>query len=354
MPGIDSRSLPKGAVRNLKPYEEEGHGAINLSNNANLFGPNPALGKAVAKLAPADLWDYPSLTSERLRTSLASRLKVTPSQIVVGNGSNDLIDVTIRAFCEPGEAVAYHPPTFAMIGIFARTNDADPRPAPLTQKYELNVEGLLATNAKVTFVVSPNNPTGNSFAKRDILHVVESAKGLVVVDEAYVEFGGASLVSELPNHPNLVILRTFSKAYGLAGLRIGYIVANEHVAASAAKVRGPFRLNAVSDLAATLALEEETWLAEVVRHAKKQRGRLAELLAARKFRAFPTDANFVFAEVPPGLDGPTLGAALERRGVSIRDYGGDLARFVRVTAAPQPMLDTFANELDAVLKEGPR
>jgi histidinol-phosphate aminotransferase len=349
MPGIEPRSLPKGAVRNLRGYEEEAHGGINLSNNANLFGANPALAKALAAVKAEELWDYPSLASHDLRGAIGDRLKFPASGIIVGNGSNDLIDVTIRTFAEPGDAVAYHPPTFAMIPIFARTNDADPRPAPLGANFDVDVEAVLGTNARVTFLVSPNNPTGNAFSKSDILAIVERAKGIVVVDEAYIQFGGESVVSEIPNNPNLVVLRTMSKAYGLAGLRVGFLLAQDHAAQAVAKVRGPFRLNAVSERAARLAISEDAWLAEVVRETKAQRSILADALRERGFLVHPSDANFLLAQVPPGWDGPALASELAKRGVWIREYSGDFSKHVRITIGPAHLMREFLGALDAVL-----
>lgn len=347
----DPRTIPKESIRALRGYEEEAHGGLNLSNNANLFGPNPALAKTLAALRVEEVWDYPSLTSAGLREAIGAKHGVPADSVITGNGSNDLIDVIIRAYADAGSPVAYHPPTFAMIPIFARTNAVEARAVPLREGYALDVDGMLAAKGRVTFIVSPNNPTGNAFAKRDILRVVEGAHGVVVVDEAYVEFGGDSVVPEVSSHPNLVVLRTFSKAYGLAGLRAGYAIAHPAIAQSAAKVRGPFRLNFVSERAATAALAEDAWLARVVADARRERARLTDALAARGFGVHPSDANFVLARVPGPLDGRALADRLRARDVWIRDFGGDLSQDVRITVGPAPMMDAFLEHLDRVLKE---
>lgn len=347
----DPRIAPKESIRQLRGYEEEAHGGLNLSNNANLFGANPAIAKTLARLAPGDVWDYPSLTGAPLRERLGRKLGVPASWIVTGNGSNDLIDVCIRAFADAGSPVAYHPPTFPMIPIFSRTNGADARPVPLGLDFSLDPKGLVDAKARITFVVSPNNPTGNAFSATDILRVVDAARGIVVVDEAYIEFGGSSVLEALRDRPNMILLRTFSKAHGLAGLRVGYAVAHEEVAEAVAKVRGPFRMNAVSELAATLALDEDEWLARTTVEARRARGILADGLSARGFHVHPSDANFVLARVPEPFTGKSLAAALASRDVWIRDLGGDLLRHVRITAAPPAALAAFFERLDAVLKE---
>lgn len=352
--------LARRAIAGLTPYAEEaGAGALNLMNNANLFGANPALAKALAKSRGDSFWDYPSLTSVGLRRALAEHLAVpgvTEDMIVTGNGSNELIDGTLRAFVDPGERVAYHPPTFSMLPVFMRMNAAHAVAVPLAgpeDGFALDADLLAQARAKVTFVVRPNNPTGNAFPRRDVARVIENAEGLVVVDEAYVDFTeGTSFVADVPRHENLIVLRTLSKAFGLAGLRVGYAVAHPTVARELAKARGPFKLNAFSEHAATLALKERDYVASVASAVKSERPRLARLLQEEGFRVYPSETNFLLVR-PPLADGgaEALAAALARRGVFVRDFRGDLAQYLRVTIGPPSVTSRFLTALREAMPE---
>lgn len=312
---------------------------------------NPALERALARIRPAELVEYPSLWSVSLRQALAQKLHVLPEQVVTGNGSNDIIDVLLRTFAEPGDRVAFHPPTFSMIPLFARMNHALPTPVPLAKEdWSLDADALLAADAKVTFVVRPNNPTANAFPRRDVERIVERAEGIVVIDEAYVEFlGGESFVKEVrEGRDNLVVLRTFSKAYGMAGLRVGYGVANPTLAHEINKVRGPYRLDAIAEMAATIATQDASFVDGVVTGVRLERPNLKNVLEDRGFHVFRSDANFLFAEPP--VDADILALGLAKRGVYVREFVGELAPYLRITVGPPAATARLRVALDEVIE----
>ncbi len=339
------------SISDLHAYAEEHVGGLNFANNANLFGTNPAIARALQEIRAEELWNYPSLTSVDLRAEAGRVLDVDPEGIVTGNGSNELIDVMMRAFCEPGDRVAFHDPTFSMIPIFARVNGAAPIAVPLGDDWSLDADALAAVDAKLTFVVSPNNPTGNAFPREDILKVVENSPGVVVVDEAYGEFGDASdsFLDAIPDHANLVVLRTLSKAFGLAGFRIGFLASNPALADEVAKVRGPFKLNAVSERAAVHALRDTSFVEATAAAVMRERPYLADALRARGFTVYPSIANFLF--VRPPVDAAALTEALGRQGVHVRDFKGPLAEYLRITVGPRPLIDRLVAALDIALPE---
>ena len=342
---------PRPAVLRLSAYEEDVHGGLNLSNNANLFGTNPALGRALAlaQSRVGTFWDYPSLSSEPLREAIGRKLGVAPDRVVTGNGSNELIDTVIRTYADPGETVAFHAPIFSMVPVFARAAGVEPVAVPLGAGWTLNPDALLHREGKVTFVCTPNNPTGNAFPRADVLRVVERAHGIVVVDEAYGEFHGESFVRLTDTHRNLVVLRTMSKAHGLAGLRVGYAVAHPDVARQLAKIRGPFRLNAFSELAASLALQDDAFVEETVRGVRTNRPLLAKALGELGFEVFPSEANFLLARPP--VDATLLADALARQQVYVRGFTGDLAPYLRITIGPAHAMERFLAALRPTLKE---
>lgn len=282
---------------------------------------------------------------------MAQKLNVLPDQVVTGNGSNDIVDVLCRTFLQPGDRVAYHPPTFSMIPLFARMNHGVPVAAPLDPKdWSLHADAMIGLDAKITFVVRPNNPTGNAFARRDVERIIEAASGIVVVDEAYVEFlGGESFVKEVrEGHDRLIVLRTFSKAHGMAGLRVGYGVANLTLAQEMNKVRGPYRLDGLAETAATLALQDDRFVNEAVTGVRLERPNLKRMLEDRGFHVFRSDANFLFTQPP--VDADILALGLSKRGVFVREFVGELAPYLRITVGPPAATARLRVALDEVIE----
>ena len=346
---MNVRDLARPDIRALRPYEEEASGGLDLMANTNLFGPNPAIERALAKMRVDRFNDYPSLTSVNLRNAVASKHGVDPAMIVTGNGSNEIIDTLCRTFLSPGDRAAYHLPTFSMIPYFARLSQGRGVGVPLGPEWSLDPDALLAAEGKLTFVVRPNNPTGNAFPRKDVERVVDSARGIVVVDEAYVEFlGGESFLKEVRDgRENLVVLRTLSKAHGLAGLRIGYGVSSPAIAEELGKVRGPFRLDTLSETVACHALADDRYVNEVVAAVRAERPNLKRLLEERGFTVFRSDANFIL--VKPPVDAPRLQQALAQRGVHVRWLGGDLAPYLRLTVGPPAVTARLRLALDDAL-----
>jgi histidinol-phosphate aminotransferase len=337
-------------IRSMKAYEEEPQGGLDLMANTNLFGPNPALGRAFATLRPERFSEYPTLTSATLQDAVARKLGVTPGMVVTGNGSNELIDELCRALLEPGERAAFHVPTFSMIPAFIAINHGAGVGVPLGAEWSLDADALAAVaRAKLTFVVRPNNPTGNAFPRKDVERVLERAEGIVVVDEAYIEFlGGESFVKEVrAGNDRLVVLRTFSKAHGLAGLRIGYAVCAEPLATELTKVRGPFRLDLLAETVGALALADDRYVDGVVKGVRDERPNLKRMLEERGFTVFRSDANF-FLTKPPA-DAHALAKALGAVGVWVREFSGDLAPYLRITVGPPAVTARLRVALDDVL-----
>lgn len=338
-------------MRQLKAYEETQGSGLNLAANTNLFGVNPALERAMMRMRAADLTEYPSLASTSLRQALAQKLGVLPEQVVTGNGSNDLIDVICRTFLNPGDRVAFHTPTFSMIPLFVRMNHGVTVPVPLGRAdWSLDAGALAATDAKLTFVVRPNNPTGNAFPRRDVERLLESTRGILVLDEAYVEFlGGESFVKEVrEGHDRVIVLRTFSKAHGMAGLRVGYAVANLTLAHEMNKVRGPYRLDALAETAATMATQDDRFLQDTLTGVRLERPNLKRMLEDRGFEVYRSDANFLLCLPPHDAELVSLGLA--KRGVFVRDFVGDLAPYLRITVGPPAATARLKVALDEVIE----
>ena len=319
---------------------------VDLSDNTNLFGASPAAARAVAGLDAAALTRYPSVFADRLKARLAELLGVRPENITTGCGSDDVIESAIRAFCEPGDVVAYPDPTFTMVPLFARMNATRPVGVPLAEDFALDPDALLAARGRVTYLCQPNNPTGNTFDPTAVERVLEHAAGVVLVDEAYIDFGGESLVRRAVESDRVIVLRTLSKAYGLAGLRIGFAVGPAPLIHEIEKSRGPYKITAAAEAAALAVLEEDrAWVADVVARVRENRERLRAELEALGLRVYPSAANFLLVQAPGSAT--SFAAALRERGVAVRAFAnlrhaGDC---IRVSIGPWPMMERF---LDAV------
>lgn len=284
-------------IRRVEPYTAARHlyrEGLFLDANENPYG-------ALASEYGADLNRYPDPTCGELRRPLAEWLGVDPERIWIGNGSDEGLDRVVRTFVEPGEPVVIAGPTYAMYRIAAEAHGARVRDAALDDAFDLDLDATLAVagGAKAIFLCSPNNPTGNVLSADRVTRLASAFDGLVVVDEAYVEFSNRpSLVARTRQHRNLVVLRTFSKAWGLAGARVGYLVADPDVVRYLDRVSLPYPLSATSMRAAAAALAR---VAEMEANRAKilaERERLAGRLAAVGYRVFPSQANFVLARVP--------------------------------------------------------
>lgn len=243
---------------------------------------------------------YPDPLQNDLKKKLAQIRKVDPEQIFLGNGSDEAIDLLIRAFCEPGkDSVLSLTPSYGMYQVAAETNNVEFRTVALNPDFTLNVEKLknaVDSTVKLIFICSPNNPSGNRFDKADIISVAENFDGLVIVDEAYIDFSsGSSILSELGTFENLVVLQTFSKAWGLAGIRLGIAFASDGIISVLNKIKYPYNVNILTQKVALDALSKIETMEKWVKTILLQKAFLMEKL--RHFdlveHIFPSDANFI-------------------------------------------------------------
>jgi histidinol-phosphate aminotransferase len=303
---------------------------VKLDANENLYGPIPEIRDAVAN---ADLHIYPDPGHEQLRLAIADYCSVRPDQVVAGAGADDLIDILIRVVMP--DAVVNMPPTFGMYGFLAKISRARVVDVPRNGDFSLDIPAVaqaVEQGARIVFATSPNNPTGNPLS-RDELHALCALDAIVAVDEAYIEFGGETAIPLIAAHPNLVVLRTFSKWAGLAGLRAGYAIADTELADAMMAVKQPYNVNVAADVAARAALEHRATIFETVRCIVAERDRLATLLGGLGWlKPLPSAANFLLCDVV-GRDAGEVAAELRKRGVLVRYYHRpELRNFIRISA----------------------
>lgn len=345
MTGAEISPLAVPMVAGLARYAPPPVSGINLADNTNLWGSPPAAVREIAAAAGGAA-GYPSLYGEALKAAAADTLGVTPDEIVTGCGSDNVLDAAMRAFAAPGSRVAFCAPTFVMVPKFATLAGAEPVALAFRPDGDIDAEALLAANAAITYVCAPNNPTGVQPSDAAVARVLAEAKGLVIIDEAYTEFSGRTWAAEARAHGRLLVCRTMSKAYGLAGLRAGFGVARADVVAAIERARGPYTLNAMAERAAAAAIREDAaWVAEHAQRAVTTREQLADALRALGYAPLPSGANFLCV---PVAGAPALAAALRGRGLLVRAFAGlpGIGDALRITVGPwtimQQLLDALA------------
>jgi histidinol-phosphate aminotransferase len=311
-------SILRKNIAGLIPYssardEFQGEASVFLDANENAFG-SPL---------PQQYNRYPDPLQARLKQRLTEIKGVPPRNIFLGNGSDEAIDILFRCFCEPGvDNVILVPPTYGMYQVSANINDVEVHNVPLTSDYQLNLDGIAETidkHTKLIFVCSPNNPTGNSINRTDVETLLANFNGIVVVDEAYINFSRQkTFIQELTEYPNLVVLQTLSKAWGLAALRIGMAFASEEIIEVMNKVKPPYNINEASQQLALQALQNVDQVNAWIRETLAQRDRLVLGLKGFGFVVdiYPSDANFILVKT---TDPKGIYNFLVSRGIIVRD-----------------------------------
>lgn len=292
-------TLIRNNIKNLKPYssarhEFEGMASVFLDANENPFG--SSLQDAFNR--------YPDPLQWQLKFQI-TRIKGVPAEnIFVGNGSDEVIDLAYRIFCNPGtDNVIICPPTYGMYEVSANINDVEIRKVSLTPNFQLDVEGILSAvdeHTKLLFICSPNNPTGNNMIRADIELLLNNFPGIVIIDEAYINYSNQkTFIQELTEYPNLVVMQTLSKAWGLAALRLGLCYASLDIIDLFNKVKPPYNINLASQDLALQALQHSTQVNEWILITVEERDALAQQLTAFSFveKVYNSDANFLLVKV---------------------------------------------------------
>ena len=292
--------LVRPNIQRLAPYssarsEFSGAAEIFLDANENGFG-SPAL-------FAGNYNRYPDPLQREIKRQIAADKKVKPEEIFIGNGSDEAIDLLFRIFCEPKKDNALIlPPTYGMYEVSAAINETAIRRADLTEDFRFDlarIKNAVDADTKLIFICSPNNPTGNRFAHSEILEIAGNFGGIVAVDEAYIDFASEkSLIDEIERYPNLVVLQTFSKAWGLAGLRVGMAFASKEIIALFNKVKPPYNVSEIAQRAILEALENRQAIEKTITAIVVEREKLALDLKNFRFvqKIYPSDANFLLVK----------------------------------------------------------
>jgi histidinol-phosphate aminotransferase len=303
------------------PGEQPGPGerVVKLNTNENPFPPSPKVMAAIREIEPETLRRYPHPTADKFRRAAAKILGIEMDMILAGNGSDDILTIATRTFVPPGGTLAFPDPTYSLYPVLAKLEEAKSITVAWEKDWSLPIEALVDAKADAIYIANPNAPTATFVSPTAIGELAKKTSSLVLVDEAYVDFAEENCLALVKDHANVVIARTLSKAYCLAGLRFGYAVAQPQVIREMAKVKDSYNCDAISVIAATAAIEDQEYAAMTWKNVLAERQRVIEELQRLGWQVLPSQANFILATVPGGR-GREAYLGLKQQGILVRYF----------------------------------
>lgn len=357
--GKDVEKLIRADILNIEPYAPitpldilserinvPVEQIIKLDGNENPYGCSPKVRPALSSYPYFNI--YPDPDQHELRKVLEGYVGASANQIIAGSGSDELIDLILRLFIDPGDKVINCAPTFGMYPFSTRICSGKIVNVPRNNSFEIDINSLkkaVDERTKAIFIASPNNPTGNTTPQQDILEIVKMGL-IVVVDEAYYEFCGETVLPLVTRYDNLIVLRTFSKWAGIAGLRLGYGVFPTNICKHLMKIKQPYNVNISAQIAAVETLKDLTHMQEKVEAILKERTRLlAKLAELKNFKPLPSKANFILCQIR-GMEAADIHHKLQQRGIFIRYFDTPLLRnYLRISVGKPEHTDTLISAL---------
>jgi len=349
---MPSRFL-KSSLRDTSPYvpgeqPPDGEDWVKLNTNESPLPPSPKVIEAINAAAGDALRLYPSSTAAPARQAIAKRFEVGPDQVALGNGADEVIDMCFRAFAGAGDRVAFCTPTYPVFEPMCRIHDVVPVPHALDESFHWD-DRFAYDPAPLKFIVNPNSPTGTWADPVEVEKVVEVSRGVVALDEAYVDFAPFDLLGLQRRYRNLLVLRTFSKSYALAGMRIGFAIGSPDLIAALDSVKDSYNLDRLAIAAAVAAIEDEDHHRKIVDFVVSEREWLSQRLGEQGFEVSPSKANFVFVK-PPRVSGDSVADALREQRILVRRYDLEpIAGWLRITVGTRPQHERLLGALKEIL-----
>lgn len=338
----------KGYVPGEQPQEP---GFIKLNTNENPYPPSPRVIAVLKESASNLLRLYPDPLATRLREKVAEVLATRPERVLVGNGSDELLSIIARAFVGPGDKIVFPSPTYLLYGTLAEIQDAQAVELDFQEDFSLPKD-IIVKGAKVTFLCNPNSPSGTMVWPEEVARLAKEIDGVLVIDEAYVEFADANCLALVEEYPNVLVLRTVSKSYSLAGLRLGFCIGQEGLIQGLLKVKDSYNVNRLSMAAGIAALEDQGHLRRNIDKIKETRSYLIESLREMGFFVYPSQSNFVFFRTAGPQVAREIYQQLKARKILIRYV--EYKRFedcLRVSVGTREEIDTFLDHLAEIIPQ---
>jgi histidinol-phosphate aminotransferase len=348
----DVMARVRPCIRDMQGYvpgkQPVGDGYIKLNTNENPYPPSLRVLEALRDALTGDLRLYSDPLATPLRQTAASIYGCAVDEVVAGNGSDDILTLIFRTFLDAGDVIATAAPSYTLYNVLSAMQDATCKEIPMGPGYTLPAD-LDAHGAKVIFIVNPNAPTGVLFARAALCDLLAHTQSIVVIDEAYADFAGESAIDLLPEFPHLIVVRTFSKSYALAGMRLGLGFAHRDVIAQLLKVKDAYNLDRLAIVAGCAALEDQAWLRDTTAKILRTRTHLLQALSDMGLHVPPSRSNFVFPRMPGGR-AAAIYEALEKRRILVRYFRGpSVADSLRVTVGTDAEIEAFVGALRDLL-----
>ena len=362
-PNGSPAKLVRPLVRKLHAYvpgeQPKVKGLIKLNTNENPYPPSPKVLSAMQAAIDGRMRLYPNPSAQLLREQLAALHKCSPDQIIIGNGSDELLALGVRAFVEPAangdsassepskSRVQYFGPSYSLYPVLAETHGATPYSVPLLEDFGLPSVSQLRRGkrwdfqAALTFITTPNAPSGRGYSTRELEVLCSAMKGVVVLDEAYVDFADENALELCLKYPHVIISRTFSKAYSLCFQRIGYWIGHPELISALHRIRDSYNVNGLAQIAASATLKNLSYYQRNFRRVTESRSRVAEALTGLGWTVLPSQTNFILAR-PPGPPARQWLEDLRRKKILVRWFASpNLESFLRITIGSESEMDTL-------------
>lgn len=336
------------------PGEQPADGEyLKLNTNESPFPPSPLVLARLRAAVDGRLRRYPDAGSTGVRRRLAALFGFGEEHFVVGNGSDELLNIAVRCFAGAGDRVAYATPTYPYYSKLVELQDARPAAIEFDDSFALP-PALAAAGAPLTLMPNPNSPSGTVVSGADLEGLASELPGILVIDEAYVDFAREGALDMVRRHANVIVARTLSKSFSLAGLRVGFCVAAPEVAGGMSKVKEHYNVNALSQVAAEAALEDIDWMRGMARLVAATRSRLTRSLRDHGCHVWDSEANFVLARMPSEVDAGRVARELRHRRILVRYFGDDarLSDCLRISVGTDDEIDRLMEELGGLLRKG--
>ncbi|UVI28699.1 histidinol-phosphate transaminase [Paenibacillus spongiae] len=332
----------------------EGVPSVKLNQNESPYPPSPRVLQALRDMSEEELRRYPDAACVELRKSLSAKLGIEAERIFCGNGSSEIISLIFKVFIGPGGSIALPDPSFGLYHTVAASYQAASKAVPTREDFTVDVDGLLASGAKAIVLVNPNAPTGLLLSSGEVERLVSGFPGLVVIDEAYIDFAepGASSLELLSKYSNVMILRTFSKAYALCGARVGYCMADRSLIEALEKGRDIYNVNAISRKLAVAAIEDAGYVNDTIARSNRSRSELTARLRKMGFDVLPSQTNFVLCAPPvqEGITAKHIEERLTEAHIFVRHFDHPRLRgMLRISIGTESEIQQLLSELVRIL-----
>lgn len=328
-------------------------GLIKLNTNENPYPPSSKVIEALRGALDGRLRLYPDPQCAALRQKIGARYEIDPGRLLIGNGADDILNLAVRAFVGEGDTLAYFWPSYSLYPVLADIQGANKMELPLDENFRFQAHPALLrqlAGVKLVFITQPNAPSGVWLQKIELQRVIEKTTGVVLIDEAYVDFAGDNCLDFAAAYDNVLVSRSFSKSASLAGMRIGWVTGNPDLIRALDKVKDSYNVNRLSQLAGEAAIEDVAYFEETVRKVKATRERVKQQLEQWRFDVMPSQTNFLFARPPAPVTAKQWFDGLRARNVLVRWWDADRIRdYARVSIGTDDEMDKFLGATQQIL-----